>query len=153
MTSEGRQDQRSAEASARGSARSRALALVLLGLVALVAIGLFGLGWYWSWEPEPIDPTAGLAKNAATGVVTTDALIGVTRTLLDKPGGFLRNDVMPPGVLMDNMPSFEYGALVQVRNLVHVLRNEISRSQAQSPRDPDLAIAEPPPTSTPGPRT
>jgi hypothetical protein len=117
----------------------RALAV---GLVAALAIGLWGLGWYWSREPAPLDPTAGTASDAA-GVTTANALIDVASTLVGKPGGYLRNDVMPPGVLLDNMPSWEYGVLVQVRALTHTLRNEISRPQAQSPPDPDLSLAEP----------
>ena len=41
------------------------------------------------------------------------------------------------------MPSFEFGVLVQVRDLARVLRNDYSRSQSQSTEDPDLALAEP----------
>jgi hypothetical protein len=108
----------------------------------LIVASLWGLGWYWSREPAPLgSPAEGAAEVA--GVATTNALIEVASTLLDKPGGYLRNDVMPPGVLLDNAPSWEYGVLLQIRALVHMLRNEISRPQAQSPPDPDLSIAEP----------
>jgi hypothetical protein len=64
-------------------------------------------------------------------------------TLLDKPGGYLSNDVMPPSVLLDNIPNWEFGALVQSRDLARVLRNDISRSQSQSTENLDLSIAEP----------
>ena len=74
------------------------------------------------------------------GYATVDTLIRVTSTLLDKPGGYLRNDVLPPGVWLDNIPSWEYGVLVQVRDLAKVLRNDYSRSQSQSIEDPDLAL-------------
>ncbi|RUA22906.1 DUF2333 family protein [Billgrantia gudaonensis] len=30
----------------------------------------------------------------------------LVETLLDKPGGYLRNDVAPPGVWLDNMPAW-----------------------------------------------
>lgn len=114
-----------------------------LGVVAALAFGVWALGWYWSREPSPIGPVAADEPPDVAGVATVDALIDVASTLLDKPGGYLRNDVMPPGVLLDNMPNWEYGALVQVRALTHTLRNQLSRPQAQSPPDPDLSLAEP----------
>lgn len=121
--------------------------LLAAGFVALVVsgLGLAAFAWFWSREPALLDPTADLPAGAhdVPGVATVTALIDVTSTLLDKPGGYLRNDVAPPGVLLDNMPNWEYGALVQVRAFTRVLRNEMSRPQAQSPPDPDLAIAEP----------
>ena len=63
--------------------------------------------------------------------------------MLDKPGGYLSNDMLPPGAWLDNMPSFEFGVLTQCRDLARVLRNYYSRSQSQSIEDDDLAIAEP----------
>jgi hypothetical protein len=50
---------------------------------------------------------------------------------------------MPPGLWLDNMPSFELGVLTQCRDLARVLRNYHSRSQSQSIEDEDLAAAEP----------
>jgi hypothetical protein len=50
---------------------------------------------------------------------------------------------MPPGVLLDNIPNWEFGVLVQVRDLTRVMRNDFSRSQTQSVEDKDLAEAEP----------
>ena len=41
------------------------------------------------------------------------------------------------------MPSWEYGVLVQVRDLARALRKDFARSQSQSTEDPDLAKAEP----------
>jgi hypothetical protein len=51
--------------------------------------------------------------------------------------------MLPPGRVLDNMPNWEFGVLVQVRDLARVLRNDFSRSQSQSVEDKDLAIAEP----------
>jgi len=62
--------------------------------------------------------------------------------LLEKPGGYLSNDVMPPGLWLDNMPSFELGVLTQSRDLARVLRNNYSRSQSQSIEDVELAAVE-----------
>jgi hypothetical protein len=70
-------------------------------------------------------------------------LIEVAETLLNKKGGFLSNDVFPPGVWLDNVPNWEYGALIQVRDLTRAMRESFSRSQSQSKEDPDLALAEP----------
>jgi len=44
---------------------------------------------------------------------------------------------------MDNVPNWEFGVLVQIRDFSRALRNDISRSQSQSLEDPDLSIAEP----------
>jgi hypothetical protein len=63
--------------------------------------------------------------------------------LLTKPGGYISNDRFPPGLWMDNMPSWEYGVLVQVRDLSRALRKDFARSQSQSAEDADLAKAEP----------
>lgn len=110
----------------------------------LVAFTL--LGWYWSTAPaltrlaitEP-----GMAKQRVIGQATTETLIYAAESLLDKPGGYLSNDRFPPGVWMDNMPNWEFGVLVQVRDMAKALRNDMSRSQSQSIEDPDLAKGEP----------
>jgi hypothetical protein len=120
-----------------------------MAVVALVIVFSL-LGWWWSREPDTFDVQSRAEAVAeangheiVTGYVTTVALMHATEVLLDKPGGYLTNDVTPPGVLVDNMPSWEYGAVVQIRDLARILRNEISRSQSQSREDEDLAQAEP----------
>jgi len=104
----------------------------------------------FSAEPERFDVHAyaeNLAGNQAatrvTGYITTASLIGVVEHLLDKPGGYLHNDRFPPGVFMDNMPNWEFGVLVQSRDLVRVLRDDFSRSQSQSTEVKALAAADP----------
>jgi hypothetical protein len=44
---------------------------------------------------------------------------------------------------MDNIPNWEYGVLIQVRDLSRAMRKDFSRSQSQSTEDMDLAVAEP----------
>ena len=44
---------------------------------------------------------------------------------------------------LDNMPSWEYGVVVQVRDFSRALRKDFARSQSQSTEDGDLARAEP----------
>lgn len=125
---------------------SRALGS-LVGLYLLVALVV---GWYWSQEPElfPVQQNAQAAAEKAhrqlvNGYTTVETLKQVVGTLLDKPGGYLSNDIAPPGLWLDNMPSWEYGVLVQVRDLSRALRKDFARSQTQSTEDPDLAKAEP----------
>jgi hypothetical protein len=58
--------------------------------------------------------------------------------MLNKSGGYLSNDVMPPGVLMDNIPSWEFGVLEMSRDLALAMRKDLSRSQSQSLENPQL---------------
>jgi hypothetical protein len=123
---------------------------IFLALVALYLLVVIVLGMYWSIAPAPFDVRDRAARYAAedggavvTGSVTTAALIGVMDTLLNKPGGYTHNDVFPPGVWLDNMPNWEYGVLIQSRDLARALRENFSRSQSQSTEDVDLVMAEP----------
>ena len=127
--------------------RLLSMILTVLGIYLLVCVGL---GMYWSIAPEHFDVRERAAAYAAedggevvTGSVTTAALIGVMDTLLNKPGGYTHNDVFPPGVWLDNIPNWEYGVLIQSRDLARALRENFSRSQSQSTEDPDLVMAEP----------
>jgi len=111
---------------------------------AVVLLFLTILGWYWSRTPDifwvnqnPND------ERTVIGYATTDTLVRVAETLLDKPGGYLTNDKMPPSVILDNIPNWEFGVLQQVRDLARVIRNDYSRSQSQSKEDPDVSEAEP----------
>jgi hypothetical protein len=126
------------------------MARSITAILAVYLIIAFFVGIYWSMMPAEFS----VAENAATiagqhqqkvviGSATTAALIQVTSTLLDKPGGFISNDILPPGLWLDNMPSWEYGVLIQSRDLVRALRESFSRSQSQSQEDSDLAKAEP----------
>lgn len=110
-------------------------------LIALLLLTDAGLGWYWSQEPDliAVEPL----PEAVTGDATTAALIMVSETLLEKPGGYLSNDILPHRLWLDNMPSWEFGVLVQVRDMTRVMRRDMSRSQSQSEDDGDLMKAEP----------
>lgn len=123
--------------------------------VLVAAVLLSFLGMYWSSEPDQFDVVA-TAKEKATergylnnskklvvGYTTASTLHTIIETLLDKPGGFISNDILPPGVFMDNMPAWEFGVLVQSRDLARAFRKEFSRSQSQSTEDVNLKIAEP----------
>lgn len=122
--------------------------------LAAIAVGAYllltlGLGIYWSQTPEMFDVRAqaqarlgGQEGEPASGALMTATLINVAETLLDKPGGYLSNDVTPPGIWLDNMPSWEYGVIIQLRDASKAMREAFSRSQSQSREDEDLARAE-----------
>jgi len=78
-----------------------------------------------------------------TGTTVTATAIRIGETLLDKPGGYLTNDITPPGVFLDNIPNWEFGALTAWRDLLNALRNDFSRAQSQSVENKDLEIAQP----------
>lgn len=117
------------------------LALLVLFIVSSLVV---------SNEPDLFDVEASsaakmsaLGRAESPGVLTTNTIIAIASTLLDKPGGYLSNDIMLPGVWVDNMPNWEFGVLVQVRDISKVMRENLSRSQTQSAEDADLIIAEP----------
>jgi hypothetical protein len=117
--------------------------------ITAVAVLLTALAWGWSfyWSREPatlwVVAETPTGERAVVGYSTVHTLIDVIDWLLEKPGGYLSNDVLPPGLWLDNMPSFEFGVLTQCRDLARVLRNDHSRSQSQSIEDEDLSVAEP----------
>lgn len=128
----------------------RLFARPLAAAVVLVLLFLLALGWYWSREPALMTlkaPTTEYSKEMGVkpvvGYATTQMMVQAIDTLLNKPGGYLSNDVSPPGLFLDNTPNWEFGVLQQVRDLAKALRNDYSRSQTQSVADPDLEIAEP----------
>jgi len=122
----------------------------ILAVVVVYLLVALVLGMIWSSEPDIFsvrEHTRAVAdemqREPVAGFATTATMIRVAETLLDKPGGYVSNDIFPPGLWLDNMPSWEYGVLVQLRDLSRAMRKDISRSQSQSAEDPDLTIAEP----------
>ena len=122
-----------------------------LGLFLVTyALVVVALGIYWSRSPGEFDPreqamavAQGDQKKLKTGYITTATAIRIAETMLDKPGGYLSNDITPPGVYLDNIPEWEFGVLTEMRDLTRSLRNEFTRSQTQSTEDKDLQVAEP----------
>lgn len=130
---------------------------IFIGIVLLV---LFILGAWWGSEPDLFDieeeaiarysqEDLSEAEKAVTlddlpiGYVYTNTLAHMAEVLMHKPGGYLTNDVAPPGVFLDNVQSWEYGALIMLRDAATALRNHFARDQSQSAEDSDLAVAEP----------
>ena len=95
---------------------------------ALIVICL-GLMFWYNNEPEVFDPVERTRlhneahKHAnVTGTTTTSALLEVVNVMLNKRGGYLSNDILPPWVFLDNVPNWEFGVLTQVRDLARVTR-------------------------------
>lgn len=122
---------------------------ITLAIVVLLLLLISGVGMYWSQAPAHFDVgeearsrSQQINHKMVTGSYTTVTLIHIAEVLLDKPGGFISNDVTPPGILLDNISSWEYGALTQVRDMNRAMRDHFSRSQTQSKEDDDLSRAE-----------
>ena len=116
---------------------------------ALLLLGAAMMFWL-NDEPPLFNPIARATVHAqehghqvVTGYTTTVTLIGTMDVLLNKRGGYMSNDILPPWVFLDNVPNWEFGVLTQVRDLARAMRNDFSRSQTQSTEDLDLAEAEP----------
>jgi hypothetical protein len=119
--------------------------LLLTGAVLMVLTGI-----YWSRSPgmfnveqNALDVADGDRARVVPGSITTATAIRIGETLLDKPGGYITNDKLPPGLYLDNIKNWEFGALTELRDLVRALRNDFSRSQTQSTEDKDLQLGEP----------
>lgn len=122
--------------------------LITTPIVLLVICA--GMMLWFNDEPDLFDPVERTRLHAeahdhaiVTGATTTSTLLEVVNVLLNKRGGYLSNDIMPPWVFLDNVPNWEFGVLKQVRDLSKVMRNNFSRSQTQSTEDPDLSEADP----------
>ena len=121
---------------------------VALLVLLTLAVGLLML--WWTAEPArfKVVATAEARAKAAgqtvvPGYTSVSTAMKLVETLLDKRGGYLSNDIAPPGVLMDNIPEWEFGVLQQVRDFSLAMRNDFSRSQSQSEDDKDLREAQP----------
>lgn len=113
-------------------------------IVSALLVLLLLVGWYMDHEPDFMSlKTSTDTEQPIVGVATTSMLVRSVDTLLNKRGGYISNDVVPPMVMMDNVPNWEFGVLQQVRDLAKTLRNDYSRSQTQSIPDADLEVAEP----------
>ncbi|MCG8325152.1 MAG: DUF2333 family protein [Thiotrichales bacterium] len=126
--------------------RNLRIALIVLVIFTLINLVLM---FYWDSEPDTfsvrdvaVEQNDG-NEEFVTGYITTATMIHVGETLLTKRGGYLSNDVMPPSVIMDNIPNWEFGVVTQIRDLARALRNDFSRSQTQSTEDQDLMLADP----------
>ena len=127
------------ERSAKNILSTRRWTKVALWSTGVVLLIFIALGIYFSREPDIfwVNHSADV-ESAIIGVPTADTLIRVAETLLDKQGGYLTNDKIPPGAFLDNIPSWELGVVNQLRDLGRVMRDDYTRSQSQSKEDEDV---------------
>ena len=129
------------------SLRARALWISIPSFLVLLCLVMM---FFLNHEPPAFNPMAAATLHAqehhhevVTGYATTATMIETVNVLLNKRGGYMSNDIMPPWVFLDNIPNWEFGVLTQVRDLARAMRNDFSRSQTQSTEDPDLSEADP----------
>jgi delta 1-pyrroline-5-carboxylate dehydrogenase len=79
----------------------RSAGVLILACVLLV----LALMWWWDTEPDYFDPVkatqaraTGKQQPVVIGSATTSAVIESARVMLEKRGGYLSNDKLPPGV-------------------------------------------------------
>ena len=132
------------ERSAKNILATKKWSKIVIWSVGIFLLVMFVIGFWVSREPDifwvnrSADP-----DSAVVGYSTTDTLIRVGETLLEKPGGYLTNDKTPPMIFLDNIPSWELGVVNQLRDLGRVMRDDYTRSQSQSKEDPDVAEGAP----------
>ncbi len=128
------------------------IALIIGTYIAIV----LALMLCWSREPALISVKQALVKylpadnitaegepqNIKTGAALTAMTTHLIDTLVNKSGGYLSNDILPPGVLMDNMPEWEYGVLRNLRDISKIFRINFATSGSQTKLDKDLAEVE-----------
>ena len=135
-------------------ARRALIVTVFIYFLCAIAVGI-----YWSFFPNslnintvvqrqlvllkvPSSYTTLAQGDLPKGVATTSALIAVSETLLDKSGGYIANDIAPPGLWLDDMPHWELGVVHQMRDTTQILRASLSQSNLKHDLDDDLQKAE-----------
>lgn len=134
--------------------RRALIVAVLIYFVCAIAVGI-----YWSFFPNapsintlvqrqlvllkvPSSYITLAQGDLPKGVATTSALITVSEILLDKPGGYIANDIAPPSLWLDDMPHWELGVVHQIRDTTLNLRASLSQSNLNHELDVDLQKAE-----------
>ncbi len=137
--------------SAHEDAKSKGILWAFGTFLGVVLLVLIILGEWWGREPASFNVQEEAIKRMEVthtdqmpvGYVYTNTLAHIAEVLMYKPGGYISNDVAPPGVLLDNIQNWEHGALIMLRDATTALRNHFARDQSQSAEDADLAKAEP----------
>lgn len=137
--------------SAHEDAKSKGILWAFSSFLGIVLLILIILGEWWGSEPEQFNVQEEAIKRMEVthtdqmpvGYVYANTLAHIAEVLMYKPGGYISNDVAPPGVLLDNIQNWEHGALIMLRDATTALRNHFARDQSQSAEDKDLAKAEP----------
>jgi hypothetical protein len=120
---------------------------VIIALILLTGGAMF----YFSEDPDTFNVIAysntiiekdGI-KSPVVGTYTVLTTIKLMENVLDKKGGYISNDYLPPFLFLDNIPNWEFGVLEVVRATAVSFRSDLSRSQSQSVENKSLALASP----------
>jgi hypothetical protein len=123
----------------------------IVGGIAL-CLFLYVVAWMWGGTPGQFDvleraharaaeaEPALSAEELPPGYLTVSTLMDVANGLTDKSGGYLYNDMLPPGLLMDNAPSWESGALNEIRAFATALQTDLTQAPGAE-ADQDIANA------------
>lgn len=120
------------------------LASILLAVGAFL-VGMYGVALWVDQEPETVD-IADIKKHyprnneIVKGYITAETMVRGIDKILNKNGGYIRNDIMPPFSLLDNMPAYEIGYLKVIREGAFVLRDKMSKVEFE---DANLSKAQP----------
>jgi len=133
--------------------RNRKILGAVIFSVCIYLCAALSFGIYWSFSPAMLavkpaiqnvlrEQNLSYSSTMPAGVATTASLIAVSETLWKKPGGYLTNDRLPPGLWLDDMPHWELGVILQVRDMTSMLRASFSQTSANAIGDEDLQKAE-----------
>lgn len=121
---------------------------IISALVVYFLVIIPVVGWWWSLPPRA-NLEFDLPENPVPGHATTQAVIQVADTLLHKQapfkGGYVSNDknLLFPGIYIDNIKNWEFGALIQLRDTASALRNSFGKPRSQGQENSLLAEADP----------
>jgi len=115
-------------------------------LVAMIVVLI--LGWLWGQEPATfkvreqaiITMKQDGFEQMPKGFVYTNTLTHMLEVLVEKPGGYLSNDIALPGVVLDNVQGWEYGVSIVLRHASQVLVDYFATSPMQSNNKDYIAI-------------
>jgi len=119
--------------------------IFVLFLLVFFLIITPALMFIWSSEPDNFDIMSTVSlehqEKHVSGIYTVSASIKLTDVLLNKSGGYLSNDIMPPSIFLDNIPAWELGVVEVQRAFLKTLREDLSRSQSQSSENEQVVNA------------
>ena len=83
---------------------------ILIAVPVVLIVVILAMMFWYNHEPDQFDPIEVARTHAAEhnhadviGTTTTSALLEVMEIMLNKRGGYLSNDIMPPWVFLDNV--------------------------------------------------
>ena len=110
-----------------------------IGLIVGIGAVIYGLSVYVDTVPNNIKfneikqsykieskEMGSEAEKMPVGYATAQSFYYSLDTILNKRGGYLTNDYLPPFVMMDNIPSFERGAINALKRTSDILTEKMA---------------------------